>query len=64
MITSVQCEKSYTVTYFAPQSKNSFGISVSVTGDKKLKVIREAKEILNRAMLDSKEIKDKYTDIQ
>lgn len=49
MQTNVTSERTYSVSYFKPGTKSHYGISVAVTGDKKAKVIREAKELLLQA---------------
>ena len=48
MQTTVSTERGYTVGYFKPGTKLGYGISVSVSGDKKNKVIREARELLEQ----------------
>jgi len=53
-------EKTYTVSYFKPGQKNSYGLSVSVSGDKKKKTLTEAKELLEQAQVDAIEIYTKY----
>ncbi len=54
MQTQITSERTYTITYYKPGTKDTFGISVTVTGDKKRKVIAEAKELLLQAQKDAK----------
>ena len=56
MQTQVTTERQYTVGYFKPGQKESYGISVSVSGDKKAKALREAKELLIAAQSDALEV--------
>lgn len=49
-------ERTYTIGYFKPGQKESYGISVSVSGDKKAKALREAKELLIAAQSDALEV--------
>ena len=56
MQTQVTTERQYTVGYFKPGQKESYGISVSVSGDKKAKALREAKELLITAQADALEV--------
>lgn len=56
MQTQTTSERTYTVTYFKPGSKGHYGVSVSVAGDKKTKVLREAKQMLEQAQRDAKEV--------
>jgi hypothetical protein len=60
MQTNITSERGYSITYFRPQSKNQYGISVAVTGDHKVKVLREAKELLEKSILDAIEIHKRY----
>jgi len=60
MQTTVSTERGYTVGYFKPGQKGSYGISVNVSGDKKKKVIREAKELLEQVQADALEVHTKY----
>jgi len=55
-------EKRYSVSYFSVASKEKFGISVSVTGDKKAKVLKEAKEMLITAQENLDDVKCQTTD--
>ena len=56
MQTQVTSERTYTVSYYRPGTKDQYGISVQVTGDKKAKVMREAKELLIQAQVDVDEV--------
>lgn len=64
MQTQVTSEKNYQVSYFKPGQKNGYGISVSVSGDKKTKVLREAKELLRQAQSDAIEVYNEYDNRQ
>lgn len=59
MLTNITSTKSYTVGYFKAQSKGTLGVSISVSGDKKLKVLREARELLETALKDAAEFDKK-----
>lgn len=48
-------EKTYKVSYFRVASKSRFGTSIEVVGDSKAKVLREAKEMLGKALENVKE---------
>jgi len=56
MITHQTSEKTYGVTYFKPGGKGHYGVSVTVSGDKKTKVLREAKAMLEQAQKDAIEV--------
>lgn len=60
MQTQVNSEKTYSVSYFKPGMKSAYGLSVAVSGDKKAKVIREAKEILRQAQADALEVYNEF----
>ena len=53
MQTNITTERGYTIGYFRGASKGQLGFSVSVTGDHKVKVIREVKELLDKAVKDA-----------
>ena len=55
MQTNITSERTYTVSYYKPGSKTQYGVSVSVVGDKKAKVLRDAKEMLLQAQKDALE---------
>jgi hypothetical protein len=46
MRTEVQTERTYTLGYYKMASKDSTGFTITVTGDRKLKVVKEAAELL------------------
>ena len=60
MQTTVSSEKTYTVGFFKPGQKGAYGISVNVAGDKKTKVLREAKELLEKVQADALAVHTKY----
>ena len=64
MNTTVTSERTYSISYFRPASKSHYGISVTVKGDKKLKVLREANELLNQAEKDARQIIKNYEPIK
>ncbi len=49
-------ERHYTIGFFKAQSKDSFGITITVVHDKKATAIREAKELLVAAQKIAKEV--------
>jgi hypothetical protein len=53
MQTNVTTERGYTVGYFRGAGKGQLGFTISVVGDHKVKVIREAKELLEQAVKDA-----------
>lgn len=55
MLKTISSERQYTIGYYKPASKIECGVSITVTGDHKTKVIREAKELLGQAIKDAKE---------
>lgn len=57
---SITSERVYTVGYFKPGQKGAYGLSVSVSGDKKAKVLREAKELLEQAQVTALEVHAKH----
>ena len=45
----ITTERAYTVNFHKPGAKDSYGISVTVTGDSKTKVMKEAKAMFKEA---------------
>jgi hypothetical protein len=60
MNTTVTSERTYSVSYFRPASKSHYGISIQVHGDRKTKVLHEAKELLIQAELDANQVSKSY----
>lgn len=56
MQTNITSERTYTVSYYKPGTRNQYGVNVSVTGDKKAKVMRDAREMLEQAQGDAIEV--------
>jgi hypothetical protein len=56
MITNVTTERTYTVGFFKAQGKNTIGVTINVVGNSKMKVLREAKELLEQAIKDSSDV--------
>jgi hypothetical protein len=50
MITNIATERKYTVSYFKSQTKDSAGVSVSVTHDSKKKAMNDANEMYEQAL--------------
>jgi hypothetical protein len=59
MQTNVTTEKGYSVSYFKPGQKEGYGFSVSATGDKKNKVLKDARELLEQAQATALEFYNK-----
>ena len=60
MQTNITSERHYTVSYYQPGSRARLGISVSVTGDKKAKVLREARQMLEQVQSDAMEVHKRF----
>jgi len=53
-------ERQYTVSYYKPGGKAYYGLNVSVTGDKKAKVLREARQMLEQVQSDAMEVHKRF----
>jgi hypothetical protein len=56
MNTTVTSERTYSISYYRPGTKLHYGVSITVSGDKKAKVIHEAKELLIQAEADTMQV--------
>jgi len=56
MQTVVTSERQFTIAYHKPRSDTQYGISVTVSGDKKAKVLRDARDLLEQAQKDALEV--------
>ena len=60
METTVTVNKSYSVTIHRQACKERYGVSVNVTGDRLVYVKKQAKELLEQAIIDADAVQAKY----